>query len=159
MNTITVVVASYFIAIPLSVLLYQLFAMPKNERFRFAAIILIGGVLSLILAKIGHLLFQDPRPFIVGHFQPLIISSRDNGFPSDHTLLAAFIGFVMLERSRKVGIALLIVALAIGLARMHAGVHHSWDVLGSFIITGVSYVLTRFAVRYIYRRRHPAVTN
>lgn len=73
----------------------------------------------------------------------MIISSMDNGFPSDHTLLASFIGFAMLTISRRRSIVLLLVALAIGLARMAAGVHHSWDILGSFIITGISYTVAK----------------
>ncbi|MEO6513645.1 MAG: phosphatase PAP2 family protein [Candidatus Saccharimonadales bacterium] len=153
MNTIAVIIASYFIAIPLSVVLYELFTMNKNERLKLAALLVVGGIISLILAKVGSMLISDPRPFIAGHFDPLIVSSTDNGFPSDHTLLAAFIGFVMLSRSRRTGILLLVVALAIGLARMYAGVHHSWDVLGSFVITGISYLLVRKALHYAHNHR------
>lgn len=153
MNTLAVIIASYFIAIPLSVTLYILFTMPRSERFRFAALLIVGGVLSLLIAKLGNIFIHDPRPFMVGHFEPLIISSRDNGFPSDHTLLASFLGFAVLGRSKIMGAILLVVALAIGLARMYAGVHHSWDVLGSFIITGISYVVARAVVGYVIRRR------
>ena len=141
MDTITVIIASYFIAIPLTVAIYQLFTMEQPARVRFGALLLAGGILSLILAKIGTSLIHDPRPFMQGHFDPLIVSATDNGFPSDHTLLAAFIGFAVLSISKRLGIALLVVALTIGLARMSAGVHHSWDILGSFIIAGISYLL------------------
>jgi membrane-associated phospholipid phosphatase len=153
MDTITIIIASYFIAIPLSVILYQFFVINRQQRLRLAAVLVAGGIISLLLAKIGHVLIQDPRPFLQGHFNALIVSSRDNGFPSDHVLLAAFIAFVMLGRSRVLGSILLVVALAVGLARMAAGVHHSWDVLGSFVIAGAGYVLARTLVEFIAKRR------
>jgi membrane-associated phospholipid phosphatase len=153
MVSITVIVASYFIAFPLSVLLYQFFTFEKYERLQLAGVLLVGGIISIVLAKIGNIFIHDPRPFIQGHFDALIVSSHDNGFPSDHVLLAAFIGFVILSRSRLLGAILLFVALAIGLARMAAGVHHSWDVLGSFVITGVSYLVARWAIAYVINHR------
>ena len=153
MNTIAIIVASYFIAIPLSVMLYELFTLRGQARLRFALLLVIGGVLSLLLAKLSGIFIHDPRPFIQGHFTPLIVSSTDNGFPSDHTLLASFIGFAILSVSRRLGAALLIVALMVGLARMYAGVHHSWDILGSFVITGISYLAARAIVAYVIRHR------
>jgi undecaprenyl-diphosphatase len=75
----------------------------------------------------------------VEHFRPLIPHEADNGFPSDHALLAA--GIVA-----AVGFARLLWVLPFGLlaglvdwARVGVGVHHPIDVLGSdaFVLLGV----------------------
>ena len=59
---------------------------PRHQQ-RFALLI---GAISFpltygVLKAIGHF-YYDPRPFIVGHFAPLIPHDADNGFPSDHPL-------------------------------------------------------------------------
>ena len=55
------------------------------------------GVIALIL---GHL-YYNPRPFVVGNFTPLISHSVDNGFPSDHVLLASAIASILYFFSKK----------------------------------------------------------
>ena len=45
-------------------------------------------VAAYLIAKgLGHVI-HDPRPYLVEHLQPLIPLAHDNGFPSDHSLLA-----------------------------------------------------------------------
>jgi membrane-associated phospholipid phosphatase len=57
--------------------------------------------------------------------------------------------WLLLTYSRKLGIIALTVTALMGLARMAAGVHHSWDILGSFAITWVSVlVVSRLYVWY-----------
>ncbi len=103
-----------------------------------------GGVLSLLLAKIGHHLYSDPRPFITDHTKALFDSSRDNGFPSDHTLLASLLSFAALYYSRKIGAVLLLMAGLVAWGRVAGHVHHLTDVLGSFVITALAvYIVTR----------------
>lgn len=153
MRTTIVVVASYFIAIPLSVVLYEFFCLDWHHRRQLGLLLVTGGLISLLLAKGGSVLVHDPRPFMAGHFMPLIVSTRDNGFPSDHTLLAAFIGYAMLNRSRWLGGILLAVAAAVGTARVAAGVHHLQDILGSFVIAGIGYLLAHWIISFISRQR------
>lgn len=124
----------------------------KGRRREFAAMFLLGGIVSLLLAKLGSHLYHDPRPFVQGHFTPLIGHSNDNGFPSDHTLLASFIGWLVLVYDRKWGIGLLLVAALIGAARMAAGVHHLSDIVGSFVFAGVGCWVAYMAVRTLGRR-------
>ncbi|HET8709397.1 MAG TPA: phosphatase PAP2 family protein [Candidatus Saccharimonadales bacterium] len=149
MHEIIILVAKYFLVLSLIGILYVAYRIPSNEKLRFVLLVIAGGIISLVLAKIANHFIHDPRPFVQGHFTPLISHAPDNGFPSDHTLLAAFLGYAALLKSRKIGIALLIVALLVGLARMAAGVHHSWDILGSFIIAGIGCVIAYYLVRLL----------
>ena len=144
MHETIIIIAQYFILIPVLASVYIFFKLPSSRRLNFTAQLLIAGALSYCLALLASKLIHDPRPFVTGHFVPLIPHSSDNGFPSDHTLLASFLAWSVLHYSRKLGLALLAVALLIGLARMAAGVHHSWDILGSFVITAfASFIAVR----------------
>lgn len=153
MNELIKLVAEYAIIIPV-LLAIVAFIQIKDKRTRvdFAILIVAGGILSLLLAKIGGHLINDPRPFVVGHFTPLLPHANDNGFPSDHTLLASFLGFAILPYSKKLGLSALAVAICIGLSRVAAGIHHLEDILGSFIITGGT-ALVVLAVLEIIRVR------
>jgi undecaprenyl-diphosphatase len=151
------IVASYFIIIPVVGALYMLLVVKQRRRLELLASLVLGGVLSLLLAKLASHLYNDPRPFVQGHFTPLLPHSNDNGFPSDHTLLAAFVGWTILYYSRRAGIVLLLVAGFIGAARMAGGIHHLSDVLGSFVLaaigSGVAMVVVRWAAdRYAGKR-------
>src|SRR4051812_21277386 len=146
-------VAQYFIVLSLAAALAVLIrARQKDQRIDFCLLLAGAGLLSLALAKLGSQLVHDPRPFAVGHFTPLIAHTSDNGFPSDHTLLSSLIGWTCLVYSRKIGSAALVVAALIGVARMAAGVHHLEDIVGSFVISGLSVLAVCKLIR-LWRRR------
>ncbi len=151
MHELIKIVASYFIIIPVLAVGYMAFVL-KRRRLELLVSLVVGGVLSLVLAKIASHLYNDPRPFVQGHFTPLLPHGNDNGFPSDHTLLAAFIGWTILHYSRRAGIALLVIAGLIGAARMAGGIHHLSDVLGSFALAALGSSLAVLAVRWVADR-------
>jgi len=139
MHPIILLIAKDFILLSGLILVYLFFTLHHRvARVELIKLFLLAAALSLLIAKLASHFISDPRPFVQGHFTPLLNHSADNGFPSDHTLLAALIGFVVFCFSRRLGAAALAIALLIGLSRMAAGVHHSWDILGSFIITLLS---------------------
>ena len=154
MNEVTKLVAKYAIIVPVLIVLYVFIRMKDNHsRINFAILLCAGGLLSLVLAKIsGHLIY-DPRPFVVGHFTPLIPHTNDNGFPSDHTLLASFLGFALLPYAKKLGLLTLAIAACIGLARIAAGIHHLQDIIGSFVITAGA-TLVVLAILELVRPHH-----
>ncbi len=156
MDEITTLVAKYAIGIPVIIALIVFVRLKeKRARIEFAILIAVGGALSLALAKLGSQLINDPRPFVVGHFTPLVPHASDNGFPSDHTLLASFLGYAIVPFSRKIGILTLAVAACIGLSRVAVGVHHLEDILGSFIITGGACLLVLIGIEIIRLRQKP----
>jgi undecaprenyl-diphosphatase len=78
--------------------------------------------------------YFDPRPFVTGHFAPLIPHNLDNGFPSDHTLLSSAIAMTVTLRNRSVGVVLWLLALLVGLARIASGLHSPTDVIASLVL-------------------------
>lgn len=100
--------------------------------------IVVSGALALLLALLTGHVIHDPRPFIVDHYAPLAHASLDNGFPSDHTLVAALLtGWAAWFARRWVPVFALGV-LAVLLGRLAIGAHHTLDVVGSVLIAGVA---------------------
>jgi undecaprenyl-diphosphatase len=138
MHTIDTLIAKYLIFFCALGVLYFFFTLPTNLKKRFLIEAVIGGILALVIAKIGSKLFYNPRPFIAGHFTPYFTHANDNGFPSDHTLLSSFMGYLLLKYNKKWGYTLLGLAAVIGLSRVVAGVHHLIDIVGSFVCAGLA---------------------
>ena len=110
------------------------FQSSREEQKRFALFAAIALPLMYITAKIGGHLYDNPRPFVVGHFTPLIAHDPDNGFPSDHTLLASGIAAAVFLFRRRIGLILWVIALVVAVSRVLVGVHHPIDVIGSMVI-------------------------
>lgn len=153
MDIFIIFIAKYFIVIPIIATIFVAWRFKnKKDILKFILVVLVGGILSLILAKVASMLWYNPRPFVVGNFTPLIPHAADNGFPSDHVLLASFLGWTILRYSKKIGIGVLVVAAIIGISRVMAGVHHPIDVIGSFVVSGLVVGLMVLA-EYLIKRR------
>src|ERR1700704_4461652 len=129
MHEIVIIVAKYWIVIPVVASAIVWLRLSGARKKEYVLMIVFGAMITVLLAKVGSKLFDNPRPFVVGHFKPYFAHGADNGFPSDHTLLASLLAFTMLWFSKKVGVVLCAVALLIGLARIAAGVHHLIDIV------------------------------
>jgi undecaprenyl-diphosphatase len=109
-----------------------------SQKKRLVLTLVIGSVVGLLLLKLASTLFYDPRPFMSSDVQPLFKHAADNGFPSDHTTLSALMAFIVLAFSRKIGIIMTILAVAIGSARVFAHVHSWIDILGGLLVAGLA---------------------
>lgn len=153
LDLLAIFCAKYLIALSLLFATASLFKLSKKEKrsiIIFGAIVLPLIYLTAVIA--GHL-YNNPRPFVVEHFVPLIPHGDDNGFPSDHTLLASAIASIWTIYNRRIGLILWGAALLIGIARVYAGVHHPIDIIGSALIAAVLtsglYVLIR-RLKFLY---------
>lgn len=124
-----------------AVLLLLLRSRPRPWLVRWAiiAVLLLG--LSYVFAKVGAALYTDPRPFTIDHVKPLISHAPDNGFPSDHALLAA--ALVALVAIVDLGYVLpfVILAVLVDWARVGSGIHHTTDVVGSSLFVALATLL------------------
>ena len=114
--------------------------------------VVVLGVLAYLLAKVlGHLI-ADPRPYLVDHVRPLIPVAHDNGFPSDHTLLAAVLTASLWWIDRRLLPAFAVGTVLVLLGRLGIAAHHTIDVLGSVGIATVAALVS-------LRVRLPAAWN
>lgn len=138
MHEVVTIIAKYFIVFSAAGLGLAFFRIEKKRRLDFLLLLVLSAVLTVLLVKLATSVHQDPRPFIRDGVHPYFTSSTDNGFPSDHTAFSALIAFVVLRFSKKLGIVLLVLSSLIGSSRVIAGVHHTQDILGGFIIAGMA---------------------
>lgn len=143
--------AQYLFILPVVVLGIYFFMRPRSEWKRMALFAIPAGLLTYALGFLGNHLYIDPRPFVVGHFTPLLPHAPDNGFPSDHTLLVSAFAAVGMFWNKWLGLALWLIAVIVAIARVYVGLHHPVDVLGSilFALIGVSawYAILKHARR------------
>ncbi|MBV9280936.1 MAG: phosphatase PAP2 family protein [Chloroflexi bacterium] len=137
-SDLTIFAAQYLVyidgALALGVLGWLLFRRPSPDVARWAVAVAIMIVLSYVIATIGAALYNDPRPFTQDHVKPLISHGPDNGFPSDHALLAAAIVAAVLLASPLWALVFAVPAILVDWARVGAGIHHLQDVIGSSVI-------------------------
>ena len=135
MDSLIVAVAEYALyAVALTAVVVWLLA-PRPGKVAMAVQALVAVVLVGVLVKTAGAVHADPRPFVVNpSLRPLFAHPADNGFPSDHTALTAAVAAVVAVHRRAVGIALFVVALLIGAARVAAHVHHVPDIVAGALI-------------------------
>ncbi|MDB5179305.1 MAG: phosphatase family protein [Patescibacteria group bacterium] len=133
MNSIIIFCAKYLFLIAGLVAVIYWLRVPKPQKIQLLIFAAIAGVVAFVLTRIGGALYYDPRPFMTSHTTPLIPHAPGNGFPSDHTVLAALIAVVIYSASKRLGLVLFALALAVGAARVAAQVHSPIDILGSMV--------------------------
>jgi undecaprenyl-diphosphatase len=146
-------VGRYFFLVSVVVVALYWLRAKVSVKISLAWHLIAGGVLAVVLAVIAGHLYYDPRPFVTHHLVPLIAHSADNGFPSDHALLTAFLAFTMFLYSKRTGIFLLIIALFVSWARVAAHIHNPRDMVGSFVIAFVAVVVVHVISR-MWESRH-----
>jgi undecaprenyl-diphosphatase len=149
MNQLTVFVAQYVI-FSLPLLIGIIFLRLSNaKRASFFITIAAGGALSLIGIFIASHLFYDPRPFMSGNVVALFPHAADNGFPSDHMTFGATLAFIGYVYSKKIGLVMIPLAVAVGAARVLAHVHSWIDIFGGIFVALISTILAVYIGRYV----------
>jgi undecaprenyl-diphosphatase len=159
MHEFIIIVAKYFVILSIIGVAIATVALSTSQRLKFFGVVAIGGVITLLLARLSSHFYHDPRPFVVGKFVPLIPHGNDNGFPSDHTLISAFLAYATLYFSKKIGWTLVSIAVLIGISRVAAGVHHFTDIIGSFVIAGLGCWIAILLVNRLTKKSLSPTTN
>jgi undecaprenyl-diphosphatase len=147
MTALIILCAKYlFVVAPLAAVVVFARCSPEIRR-----VLLLRGlvilVASIVLAKAGGALYNEPRPFVVRQVQPLIPHPADNGFPSDHTLLAAACAFLIVPFSPVAGGLAGIVALIVGASRIACLLHSPLDIAASLLFAAVAGGAAALAIR------------
>jgi len=99
-----------------------------------------SGLAGLLINQIIGMVWQHPRPFMIGLGQTFLPHAADSSFPSDHlTLLwAVAFSFLMHHRPRLAGITLALLGLPVAWARIYLGVHFPLDMVGAALVAALS---------------------
>lgn len=98
------------------------------------ASILARGVFTELIRYV----YKRPRPFAaeqVENVRQLVQKNVINdSFPSGHAALYFAVAFSVYSWNRQIGTILIVLAVALGLARVYAGIHYPSDILGGAAI-------------------------
>ncbi len=134
MDAVAIVIAKYFYLVVLALAAVYFFLQPGRIKKAMVICGVIIAPLAYLIAKSAGHFYDNARPFVVGHFTPLIAHAADNGFPSDHVLLTAAVAMIVFFFNKKWSAVLFVLAALIGWARVYSGIHHVTDVVGSIAI-------------------------
>jgi membrane-associated phospholipid phosphatase len=129
--------------------LYEL----RRDRRR-AVEIGAAGVLALVLALVAVVIcgqfVNEARPFVHDRDTVLLMKhAADNSFPSDHATVAFAAAVVAALAWPRWAAAFIVGALAIGLARVFAGVHYPGDIVGGAAVGSLAAVAAWAAVQRV----------
>lgn len=155
MHQIISFAALYLVFIMVLLPTFIWFRLDRRSKRQFIIIAIAAAILAFLIAMFAKHFILSPRPFISDHVSALFSSSHDNGFPSDHTLLASLLAFVTLVYNRPVGLFAVGLAGIVGWARVLGGVHHAKDIFGAFLISGASVLFTVYVIRKFSRHEQP----
>ncbi len=147
MTSVIIFCAKYlFVVLPLLVAVVFLRQRGANRRVLILRAMLVV-VVSVVLAKGGGALYDEPRPFVVRQVAPLIPHDADNGFPSDHTLLSFACAFLLLPFEKRIGGVAVLAACGVGWGRVASLLHSPLDIVASLVFAALANLLAWGLVR------------
>ncbi|HEY2703683.1 MAG TPA: phosphatase PAP2 family protein [Candidatus Dormibacteraeota bacterium] len=120
---------------------------PQGLRAGLAAI--GGALLGLLIGALITAVWDRPRPFVAGHYTPLFAHGTDSSFPSDHLLMLGALAGAAWMAWRPAALMTAAIALAVGVARVIAGIHYAGDVLAGFVIGALAAMLVWRALTWV----------
>lgn len=124
-------------------LLYWFRRTPEIRRSLMIAGVALGFALAVNFSLASAM--YEPRPFVLGIGNTLLVHGPETSFPSDHATFLWSLGFgLLMSRSLPVlGIFVCVLGGATAWARVYLGVHFPLDMAASFIISLIAAVLAR----------------
>lgn len=105
----------------------------------------VSGVLAILCNQLIDLVWQHPRPFMMGLGHTYLSHAADSSFPSDHLSLWWSVSFTLLlhRRMRTTGLGLSLAGLAVAWSRIYLGVHFPLDMAGAALFALLSALLCK----------------
>jgi len=128
----------------LILILVLIFSRRKFFTFSF---LFLSAVFSWFISETLKFLFHIPRPFVDLEITPLVYQSGFS-FPSQHMAVFSALAISMFFINKKASIALLILAVMIGISRIIIGVHYPIDIIGGFCVG----LITSFILNYFFKK-------
>jgi len=153
MNSLIVAVAQYLLFLILAAAAVIWLFLPRPDKVGLAIQAVVSLAIAVVLVKLAGAVHADPRPFVVDpSIKPLFDHPADNGFPSDHTALAATVALLVMTYRKGLGAVLLAASIILGAARMAAQVHHGQDIVAGLLIAVLAVGIAAATWRWVRPR-------
>lgn len=120
-----------------------------------------AGLGALAFNQLISLVWQHPRPFMIGLGHTYLQHAPDSSFPSDHLTLLWSVAFSLLSHKscRCPAAMLALLGLPVAWSRVYLGVHFPLDMLGAVITAVISaWMLHRAAPFLLFYCYQPLLT-
>jgi undecaprenyl-diphosphatase len=153
-----IVFAKYLIYVMALALAAYWLLTPRSSKVELALVTLAALPLAFALARIAGLFYSHNQPFATLHFAPLIPHAVDNAFPSDHSALAGALAGVASLYNRALGILMWVLAIAVAVGRVLAGLHYPVDATAGLVLGGLAAAIAFYCIhRYFSAGAHTNV--
>ncbi len=110
-----------------------------SVRRQTALVLLLALICGVAVSYLIGLGFYRPRPFLAGLGEALMDHRPSASFPSNHALIfSAYASTLLFLRHYWLGLAVFIVGLMVGAARVYLGIHYPGDILGGLLLGALS---------------------
>jgi undecaprenyl-diphosphatase len=111
-------------------------------RRQFAIKACLVAMLGLGANQVIGLVWQHPRPFMIGLGHAWLPHAPDSSFPSDHMTVFAGVGLSLLfDGEARLAALTLLTGLCVAWARVFLGVHFPLDMAGAVGIAGIAHAV------------------
>jgi membrane-associated phospholipid phosphatase len=133
----------------------------RAEAARTTAATMLTGVAAVValgLNQVAAAAHPEARPFVTQHGLTVLLKhAADNGFPSDHAVIAGALATGIVLCSWRWGVLAVLIALLLAFARVYVGVHYPNDVavglaLGAVVAAAMVMGLTPMLARGLQYR-------
>jgi undecaprenyl-diphosphatase len=152
MNSVIIFCAKYLFVLVVICLAVAWLPTDRDTKKRFIVATVLAGGIAFVLSRITGHLYYDPRPFVTEHVKPLISHGPDNGFPSDHALLTMTLTAITYFFNKKIASVMLVLTIAVGIARVLAKVHSPLDIGGGWVFGIMGAVCGFYLMRWIFAK-------
>lgn len=150
MEAVGVFFAEYLSYFLIAGVIFWIFSRPTKKvvfsafSFIFLSVLFSRGIITEVI----RYFYDSPRPFVALGFEPLIFDGA-RSFPSGHTALLFAFAFSLFLFNKKFGIWMGVAALLVALARIYAGVHWPFDILGGIVVATLGTYIAYVALRKV----------
>lgn len=145
--------AKYVIYIVVVAFVVLLAAKLRDRLLRPIVLAVASLVLTFLLGLLAAALHAEKRPFQTHRVHLLVAHAAGQSFPSDHATAAFGISLaVAVFLSWRWGLALFVLALLIGFARVYDGIHYPGDIGGGLLVA----VIGVGVIAALFQRSGPA---
>ncbi|MGF6551806.1 phosphatase PAP2 family protein [Paraburkholderia youngii] len=136
----TALVSANYLIWLVPLMLVMMWLSGDRQRRELALRACCVALLALGVNQLIGLVWQHPRPFMIGLGHTFLAHVPDSSFPSDHATLFASIALPLLfGRMCWLGGMTLVVGIIVAWARVFLGVHFPLDMIGAVAVAWIAY--------------------
>jgi len=130
------------------------------EKLKLGLTGVVSAILSLLIIVPGiRFLYNHPRPFLEILGAQKLFNESGYSFPSAHATFFFALSIIVYKENKTSGIVFLILSSIMGMARVAAGVHYPFDILGGAIMGIIIGLASIETIKNLLRKKEQTFKN